>query len=142
MDSSALLSAEYWLSWIGAAKLIAALLVAVGVVVEFGTDWTARPYEKVVKDEKERELAALQLDVANANKRAAEANAAAAALAKEAAQLKIDLEAERNKRASRTVSDEQLSVLTTELAKIGGPIGLLDATRMSLDNTLIDLSKL
>lgn len=59
MDASALFNAEWWLSWISVGKLIAALLVAVGVAIEFGGDWIARPYEKIVREAREAEVARL-----------------------------------------------------------------------------------
>lgn len=88
MDKSALINAEYWLSVIAAAKLVAAFLVAIGVAIEFGGDWAARPFEKTISNAKEQQLAALRSEtirlsadadssraqIANAQARAAEAN--------------------------------------------------------------------
>jgi len=64
MDASALASAESWLSWIAIAKLVATFLVAAGVVIEFGTDWISRPFEKMVKEAREAQLAALNNETA------------------------------------------------------------------------------
>jgi hypothetical protein len=91
MDVSALANAEYWLSWIGVAKLVAAFLVASGVVIEFGGDWVSRPFEWIVKEERAKETSALTLAVAEANNKAAEAN-------KKAASLENDAEKERTAR--------------------------------------------
>jgi hypothetical protein len=74
MDASAVANAESWLSTIAAAKLIAAALVALGVVIEFGSDWVARPFEKTVNDARALELATLRNETAAATQRAAEAN--------------------------------------------------------------------
>jgi len=62
MDASALASAESWLSVIGWAKLGAALLVAIGVAIEFGADWIARPYERTVSEAREQQLGALRTE--------------------------------------------------------------------------------
>jgi hypothetical protein len=83
MDASALASAESWLSLIGTAKLIAAFLVALGVAIEFGGDWIAKPFEKTVSDARNLQLATLQkaadearAGIANAQEETAKANKA------------------------------------------------------------------
>jgi hypothetical protein len=73
MDASALANAESWLSAIATAKLVAAFLVAVGVAIEFGGDWVARPFEKIVGEAREAQLA-------EANRKANEAANSAATL--------------------------------------------------------------
>jgi outer membrane murein-binding lipoprotein Lpp len=84
MDSSALASAETWLSVLGIAKLVAAFLVAIGVVIEFGGDWVARPYENVVKEAREAEVRALNNETAQLS---AEAEAAKSEIAKASAEV-------------------------------------------------------
>jgi hypothetical protein len=82
MDTSALASAESWLSTIAIAKLVAAFLVAAGVVIEFGSDWVARPFEATVKHAREVEVKALQIDLEAAKADAARANERAADIEK------------------------------------------------------------
>jgi hypothetical protein len=60
MESSALSNAEFWLSAIGTAKLVAAFLVAAGVAIEFGGDWASIPFEKTVKEARESQEATLR----------------------------------------------------------------------------------
>lgn len=67
MDTSALASAESWLSAIAMAKLIAAALVAAGVAIEFGAEWAARPFERIVKEARETETDAARKEIARAN---------------------------------------------------------------------------
>jgi hypothetical protein len=96
MDSSALASAESWLSVIAIAKLVAAFLVAAGVAIEFGGDWVARPYERIVKGAGEARLAGLSAEAADATKAAAIANENPASANERAAVLmKENLELER-----------------------------------------------
>ena len=113
MDASALASAESWLSIIGSAKLIAAFLVAIGVAIEFGGDWVAKPFEKVVEDARKLEFAELhkqsddaRLETARLSKEAetarasiAEANARAAKAEKETAELQNESQKMRMGRA-------------------------------------------
>lgn len=62
MDASALANAESWLWWISIGKLFAAGFVAIGVVLEFGGDWVARPYEEIVSAAHEQQETALKND--------------------------------------------------------------------------------
>jgi len=73
MEASALTSAEYWLSWIWVVKLIAAGLVAAGVVLEFGSEWISRPFEETVKHAREVQLATLEAEAETARARQKEA---------------------------------------------------------------------
>ncbi len=66
MDASALANAESWLTLLNGAKLVAAFLVAIGVAIEFGADFAARPYEKVVKDAKDLQLKSLENEASSA----------------------------------------------------------------------------
>jgi hypothetical protein len=91
MDSSALANAESWLYWIGIAKLVAAFLVVTGVAIEFGGDWVARPFEKVVAHARELELAKL---------------------AKETSDAKLELE---KYRAPRFLTNEQINRIQEEV---------------------------
>jgi hypothetical protein len=109
MDASALASAESWLSGIATAKLVAAFLVAAGVAIEFGGDWVARPYERIVSDAREAQLAALYNDtarlsaeaevakskIASAIADAARANERAAEIEKVTAWRKLSADAEK-----------------------------------------------
>jgi hypothetical protein len=65
------------------------------------------------------------LQIAQLKRDEAEATESAAKFAKEAQQLKVDLETEEHKRASRYVSESQLNTLVKELEKIGGPLFLV-----------------
>jgi hypothetical protein len=103
MDASALASAESWLSIIGSAKLAATFLVALGVAIEFGGDWISRPFERVVKEAREKEVVELRHDTATANERAANAEL-------ELAKLK----------APRLLSAEQQAIFTRELRPFAG----------------------
>ena len=102
MDASDLASAEYWLSWIATAKLVAAFLVAAGVVIEFGGDWLARPYERVVNNARESRMAALATDAERARSEIAKANATAAEANKQTARLEQEAEAARGQIADAT----------------------------------------
>ncbi len=103
MESSALASAESWLSFIAVAKLVAAFLVAAGVVIEFGGDWLARPYENVVKEAREAQAKDAEQKIAEANARALEAQAAL------------------NKfKAQRTLTVPQLSVIANKILPFAG----------------------
>src|SRR5436853_6241882 len=73
MDASALESAEFWLSWIGPAKLVAAALVAAGVVMEFGSEFLSRPFEATVKQARELQLATLEKEAETARAQQKEA---------------------------------------------------------------------
>jgi hypothetical protein len=76
MDAAALESAESWLAAIWWAKLAAAGLVALGVVMEFGSDWVSAPFEKTVTEARKLEMARLSVSAAEANARAKEAELA------------------------------------------------------------------
>jgi hypothetical protein len=141
MDSSALSNAESWLSVIAVAKLVAAFLVVAGVAVEFGGDWVARPFEKIVREAREAELATLNQktvrlsseaemarasiadasrNAAVANEKAAYANVRAANLEKEAA-ASNERAAEIMKATSwRQLTSEQMSKLSAVLSTQSG----------------------
>jgi NAD(P)-dependent dehydrogenase (short-subunit alcohol dehydrogenase family) len=130
MDASALASAESWLSWIAAAKLIAAFLVAIGVAVEFGSEWVSRPFEAIVKHAREVQVAALEKDaatakseIANATARAAEANR----IAEEERLARVKLEA---RLASRRLTPEQVNNLSTALQNLHLEIKAMTITRL------------
>jgi hypothetical protein len=89
MDASALANAESWLSIISTAKLVAAFLVAIGVVIEFGGDWVARPFEKTVEAARSAEMARLSTEAASARAAIAEANMSASEAIAEAAKLGV-----------------------------------------------------
>lgn len=98
MDSSALSNAEFWISIFNGAKLVAAFLVAIGVAVEFGADFAARPYEKVVKDSKELQLKSLENEASlakaalvDAQKKITDANLMANSAASDAAKLGVSV---------------------------------------------------
>ena len=122
MDASALASAESWLSIIGAAKLVAAFLVAIGVAIEFGGDWVAKPFEKVIEDARKSELtelhkqsdeakletARLSADAESSRAVVAEANVRAALAFKDAAEARERTAQIEKLTAWRRVSAEQL----------------------------------
>src|SRR5438552_1058298 len=104
MDASALASAEYWLSWIAAAKLAAAFLVAVGVAMEFGSEWISRPFEETVKQAGAVQVAALARDAETARGEIAKANATAAAANERTEQLRLE---EWQRRQPRRIADDK-----------------------------------
>jgi len=104
MDASALASAESWLSIIGSAKLIAAFLVALGVVIEFGGDWVAKPFEKTIEDARKLELGELHKQSDEAKRETARLSAEAETARKETAQAKLELEQLRAKVGPRNIN--------------------------------------
>lgn len=124
MDASALPSAEYWLSWISIAKLFAAGFVALGVVMEFGSDWISGPFEATVKHVRELQVAALERDAAVARSEIATATASAASANAQVARVE---QAAR----WRTVKDEQKASLVRALA--GGPGGNVELSWAGTD---------
>ena len=124
MDSSALASAELWLTWIGRAKLIAAFLVAAGVAIEFVGDWASRPYEKTVKDARDEEaefartsIVKAQADIADANKQTEIAKKDAAIAEQHANEAKLALE---KLRTPRTMDRDWQSAITAQLLPFKG----------------------
>ncbi len=138
MESSALANAESWLYWIGIAKLFAAFFVAAGVAIEFGGDWVARPYEKIVTDAREAEVSKLNTDLgtaraaiaksdeetAKANKAAAQANERAVALEKDAANARLEQERLKAQMAWRTIDQATLDKLKAALAQHPGKVNI------------------
>ena len=78
MDASAVANAEFWLSWIAVGKFAAAALVTIGVVMEFGGNFVARPYERTVAAAREQQLLALRAEADDAKTKLEQARAAAA----------------------------------------------------------------
>ncbi len=117
MDPSALSNAEFWLSWIGTAKLVAAFLVAAGVAVEIVGDWVSRPYEKVVKNIREDELSRLSTEAESARAAIAEANARAKEAERGAAEAKLELE---KFKAPRMLSFEQSAHIIGKINPFAG----------------------
>jgi hypothetical protein len=109
MDSSALASAESWLSLIATAKLVAAFLVAIGVAIEFAGDWVSRPFEKIVSDAREQQMAELRKE---ASRLSAEAESARAAIA--------DANA-RAAEAGQKAAEAQLALEKLKIARTLGP---------------------
>jgi hypothetical protein len=60
MGSSALESAESWISFFWWFKLVAAALVTFGVGMEFAGDWLSRPYEKTIDNARKLEMTRLE----------------------------------------------------------------------------------
>jgi len=127
MDSSGLTNAESWLTILNVAKLVAAFLVAIGVAVEFGTDFIARPYEKVVKGAKEVQLKSLEIEASFAKIELAEAQTKIAQANLKASEAIQKAEAERKERlklegqiASRYLNANQQRDLTTALMQFRG----------------------
>jgi hypothetical protein len=124
MDASALASAESWLSIIGSAKLVAAFLVAIGVAIEFGGDWVAKPYEKTIEDARKLELAELHKQSDDAKlettRLSADAESSRAAIADanaRAAEAQLALE---QFKADRTLSPEQQARVVEKLKQFSG----------------------
>jgi hypothetical protein len=113
MDSSALASAEYWLSVIGIAKLVAAFLVAIGIVIEFGSDWVAGPFERTVNAAREAKLAEFSAEADSARQQIAKANAQIAeanSIAEREHLARVKLE---TRLTSRHLTPEQVNNLST-----------------------------
>jgi hypothetical protein len=131
MDSSALESAESWLSIIGTFKLIAALLVAVGVAMEFGGDWISKPFEKTIEDARKLQIAQLTREtsdargeIAKSNARVAEAETAVAVANARAAEANQKAEEEQRERlkleaavAPRRITFAQQQSIASALAQ-------------------------
>jgi len=138
MDASALASEEYWLSWIATAKLAAAFLVAIGVAMEFGSEWASRPFDATVKHAREVQVVALETAAetargeiaeatkaaATANERAAGANERAANLEKEAAAANERAAAIMRATAWRQFRPNQTDALRQALSTKPGKIKL------------------
>src|ERR1700691_4491749 len=99
MDASALENAESWLVVIWWVRLGAAGLVALGVAMEFGGDWVAKPFEKIVEDARKLELAQLhkqsddaKLETARLSKDAETAKASISSANARAAEAQFALE--------------------------------------------------
>ncbi|HXW70958.1 MAG TPA: hypothetical protein VEK34_05915 [Methylocella sp.] len=118
MESSALESAESWLAVIWWAKLVAAGLVAIGVVMEFGGDWIASPFEKTVSEARKLEIAKLEARALDAETEIAKANEIAAKANERAAELKLALEREVAARQPRRINQQQRDSLFNSLSKI------------------------
>jgi hypothetical protein len=133
MDASALASAESWLWWISGAKLVAAFLVAVGVAIEFGGDWIARPFEKTVALAREQQLETLRTATATAETRAGEA----AQKAEEERIARLKLEALIQPREINPDQRRQIGEILRRFA--GHPVKLtsppidLEATRLATE---------
>ena len=122
MDTSGLTNAESWLTILNVAKLVAAFLVAIGVAVEFGTDFIARPYENVVKEAKEVQLKSLEIEASLAKVELAEAQTKIAQANLKASEAIQKAEAERKERlklegqiASRYLNANQQRDLTAAI---------------------------
>ena len=74
--------------------------------------------DTITVNKQSQQIAKLQLETAKATREAA-------SFAADAQRLKLELQEEEHKRASRQVSDEQLSALAVDLSKIGGPYFLV-----------------
>lgn len=96
MDNPTLLLAEWWIRWLNRLKNLSAFLVALGVAGEFLGDWLLAPYQKVVDDNRDQQIAM-------SNERA---NASELELAK----IKLP----------RKLSSEQQSVLASNVAEFAG----------------------
>ena len=119
MDASALASAEYWLVVIGWLKLLGAALVAIGVAMEFGGDFVARPFEKTVEQARQLEITRLktaglesQAEIKTAGARIAEAEA-------KSAEARVTLARLVN---PRTLTPAQVDEIGSEVAGFKGTL--------------------
>ena len=106
MDKSEVDAALYWLSWINAGKIVATLLVALGVAGEFAGDFLAKPFNKTVEAARQEEIARLNNDSANANARLAEASKATAELSRALAgerMQRLEIERELHIKSGRII---------------------------------------
>jgi hypothetical protein len=120
MSSSALANASYWLSALWWAKLIAAGLVAVGVVIEFSGDWISRPFEKTVEDARETEIARLSAAAESARAEIAKAQSDAAKANERTEELRAEnlrLERQLN---PRVINDEQAKEIVENIKPFAG----------------------
>ena len=128
MDSSDLVNASNWLSFLWYAKLIAAGLVAVGVAIEFGGDWISRPFERTVEEARETEIAKLsaeadsaragiadaKAETAKADNAAAQANRRASDLERQAAEARLETARIMQSTAWRQIfPDQRIQLLNT-----------------------------
>ena len=118
MEASSLASAEHWLSVIGSAKLVAAFFVGIGVVIAFGSDWVARPLERIVAAARAERLAelnteaeSLKQEIAKAIVQAAEANK----IAEQERLTRVKLEAQL---ASRLLTSDQVNNLSLAIQNL------------------------
>jgi hypothetical protein len=114
MESSALESAESWVSFFWWFKLAAAALVTIGVGMEFGSDWLSRPFEKAIEDARKLELSKLNNEISAADARAKEAELQ---LQKLASPREIYLEAFRKEIEDKPKSHVQIWYLESEDAR-------------------------
>ena len=117
MDSSALASAESWVYWIGIAKLVATFLVLAGVVIQLGGDWIVRPYEKVINDARNLQIAQLRSDAEKAGAAIADANARAQEAQARALQAQVELEKYKTPRSFKL---GELSAIAAAAANFPG----------------------
>jgi hypothetical protein len=137
---------NFWEGW-GYVALAAVFIVVVGESIEEFTDWP----KKSGFDKRLTRLSLLLLIAGLAGEIITQPNTNmandrfVALLNRETGQLALQLEQEINKRASRTVTDKQMSSLVAELSKIGGPYFLVcrneDEPRQYCDRFSIALTK-
>lgn len=127
MDTSGVTSAEHWLTILILAKLLAAFLVAIGVAVEFGAEFIARPYEKIVKEANEVQLKSLEMEASSAKRDLIEAQAKIAEANLKASEAMHKAESERIERlkleaqiAPRSLDTNQQRELTATLMQFKG----------------------
>jgi hypothetical protein len=108
------------LSWIERGQLIAALLVAIGVAGEFVGSFIARPINRRLESAREQQIAALNREAGEARQTAesyrlqiAEAHERAANAERETARIKEKL-------ADRSLSNDEVKALISELRKYAG----------------------
>jgi hypothetical protein len=122
MDDSTLANAQSLLAVLDLVKIIAIALLAIAGVLEFGGEWIARPYRKIVEQAHELEIAQLRDRAAtaesNLERLRAEAATADANLLREqrlTANERWRLERLERINLPRSLSPQTASALTTEL---------------------------
>jgi hypothetical protein len=91
-------AAMYWMSLVRFGQLIAAFLVAIGVVAEFAGEYLSRSLERPIEAAREERLATLMAEAASARAAIAEANMRAAEANERAAEANKKAEAEKLER--------------------------------------------
>ncbi len=107
MDSSVLSNAQSWLDILWWVKLAAAGFVALGVVLEFGGDWVAKPFERIVEDARKLEIAGLEREAVSAKAEIAKANESAAKANERAAEARAETQRLKAQLAWRELSADQ-----------------------------------
>jgi hypothetical protein len=132
MESSELESAIYWLSWLKWIGYSSAFLVVIGVAGELLSDFFSAPFEKIVEDARQAEMAEI-------NARAAEANERTEELRKQNLELQGNLLTMRRELSGRWLSTDQVVSLLPKAEKFRGQRVIFEADRNDIEAMLFVL---